>query len=166
MKLTFLTAAAFCAATAVFAHEYKVKDITVDHPMIFETAKSAKVAGGYLRLTNTGPTADTLIAVSADFAPRIELHLSETDDLGVARMTKQEGGIAIPAGESVTLQPGGLHVMFMGLDGEPLVAGDKIDATLVFEDAGALDVTFNVEARDADDHKAMDHGEMGHDHDS
>jgi len=55
-------------------------------------------------------------------------------------------GLDIPAGETVTLEPGGLHVMFMGLS-EPFIEGEKIEATLVFEQSGELEITFNVEAR-------------------
>ena len=70
------------------------------------------------------------------------------------------GRIEIPAGETVKLKPGGLHVMFMGLE-DPLTEGENIPATLVFENAGEVEVTFNVEARDGD-HSGHDHS--GHDH--
>lgn len=157
MKLFTQTAmAVLFAANTAFADEYKVADLTVDHPMIFETAKSVKVAGGYMTITNTGTTADTLLEVRTAAVPRVELHLSQTDENGVARMIKQDG-IEIPAGSTVTLKPGGLHVMFMGLSDDPLEEGEKIDATLVFQTAGELAVTFNIEERSAGDHGGMDH---------
>jgi len=158
--MRFLISAAVAAtvlATATFAHEYKIGGLHIDHPRSFETAKSVKVAGGYMTITNDTDKADRLIAVRADGIPRTELHLSETDANGVARMTRQENGIDVPAQGSVTLAPGGLHVMFMGLDGDPLKAGDVINATLVFETAGEIDVKFNVEARTDADHSGMDH---------
>ena len=124
--------------------------------MTFETAKTVNVAGGYMTLENSGDTNDTLIEVRVATIPRVELHLSETDANGVARMIKQDG-IPVPAGETVTLKPGGLHVMFMGLNGDPFELGEEIPATLVFEQAGEVEVIFNVEERGADDHKAMDH---------
>ncbi len=157
MKKLILTAvAALVTSSAAFAHDYKVGGLMIMHPKAFETAKNTNVGGGYMTIENTSDTADKLLEVRVADIPRIELHLSETDANGVARMTKQDG-ISIPAGEIVTLKPGGLHVMFMGLGGDPFEVGEKIEATLVFESAGELDVVFNVEARGEHDHGAMKH---------
>lgn len=162
-----LICAAFAASFAVgsaFAHEYTAAALTVDHPMAFETAPNVNVGGGYMTITNTGSTDDVLLEVRVEAIPRVELHLSETDANGVARMTKQEG-IPIPAGQTITLKPGGLHVMFMGLRDDPFEVGEKIDATLVFEFAGKLPVHFSVEERSAQthaDHSDMDHGDKEH----
>lgn len=153
------TAALFCA-TASFADDYTVGDITVEHPRTFENANAVKVGGGFMHIVNKGETDDALIAVRSDSLPRIELHKSEIDDQGVARMIEQEN-IPVPAGETVTLQPGGLHVMFMGMGGTELSVGDAIEATLVFENAGPLEVRFVVEKRGDADHKPMKHGTMG-----
>jgi len=110
-----------------------------------------------MTIQNTGATDDILIEVRVPSIPRVEFHLSETDANGVARMIHQADGIPVPAGETVSLQPGGLHVMFMGLNGDPFEVDEKIDATLVFEKAGELAVTFNVEARSAANHGGTDH---------
>ena len=45
--------------------------------------------------------------------------------------------VEIPPGESVRLEPGGLHVMLMGVD-PALEAGERISVTLVFERAGEV----------------------------
>lgn len=159
MKTLFQTALfVMLMALPASAHEYTVGYLTVDHPMTFETAKTVKVAGGYMIITNSGDTSDRLLEVRSDIAPRIELHLSQTDDNGVARMMKQDG-IEIPAGGTVSLVPGGLHVMFMGLADDPLEKGEVINATLVFETAGTLDVVFAVEERNAADHVGADHSD-------
>jgi len=146
---------------AVQAHDYTLGGITVMHPMAFETAKNANVGGGYMTIENSTGAADKLVEVRVETIPRVELHLSETDANGVARMTKQDG-IAIPAGETVMLKPGGLHVMFMELGGDPLELGEVINATLVFENAGEMKVDFQIEERSAEDHSTMDHSKMGH----
>ncbi len=126
------------------AHEYTAGQIMVIHPSAFEAASTAKVAGGFMTIANDGAEADALIAIRADF-DRVELHQSvETD--GVAKMQHVER-IEIPAGETVELAPGGYHVMFMGLNGDPLEVDEKIPATLVFERAGEVPVEFNVESR-------------------
>lgn len=142
------------------AQDYTLGDLEISHPSAFETAKSANVGGGYMAITNTGSVDDTLLAVHVAEIPRIELHLSATDENGVATMTKQDG-IPVPAGETVTLMPGGLHVMFMGLGGDPFEVGEKINATLVFANAGEIEVAFDVEARTAGDHGGMKHGDHG-----
>jgi copper(I)-binding protein len=113
-------------------------------PMIRATPPNAPVAGGFVLLTNTGEADDTLVAASvADgVAGRMELHEMELVD-GVMRMSEVEGGIPVPAGETVTLMPGGLHLMFMGL-AEGLEAGEAHDVTLTFEGAGDVTVPFAV----------------------
>jgi copper(I)-binding protein len=148
--------AVILCAGAAQAHEYTVGSLSIDHPMTFETAPSVNVAGGYMAISNTGAQADKLIAVRVATIPRVELHLSETDGNGVARMIKQDS-IEVPAGETVMLKPGGLHVMFMGLNGDPFELGEEVPATLVFENAGEVEVVFNVEERSANDHSGMDH---------
>ena len=162
MKLISLTAiAALCAfATTAAAHEFKIGDLVVNHPMAFETAQTAQTAGGFMTITNTGSTADRLIAVEADF-PRVEIHTTEMNG-DVARMMHLEDGIVLPAGDSIIMKPGGYHVMFMGLRGDPFEADEEVPATLVFENAGRLEVIFNVEERKMGDHGSMDHGEMDH----
>lgn len=153
MKLTtFPAVAALCfAASAALAHEYKVGDLVIDHPMAFETPATAMSGGGYLTITNNGTEDDRLIAVQADF-PRVMLHTTEMKD-DVARMMHIDA-VEVPAGETVSLAPGGLHVMFMGLDGDPFEQGEEIPATLVFEHSGEVEVIFNVEERTTE---AMDH---------
>ncbi len=61
------------------------------------------------------------------------------------RMRKLEDGIAIPAGETVELTPGGLHLMFMKVK-EPFKNGGSVALTLTFEKAGSVDVVLQVGA--------------------
>lgn len=153
-----LLAAALLAPAPLLAHEFEAGDLTIDHPMAFATAPTAMAGGGYMTIANAGSEPDRLLEVRADF-PRVELHATEERD-GVARMRPVEA-LEIPPGETVELRPGGLHVMFMGLDGDPLEAGEEIPATLVFERAGEVDVVFHVEARDGDAASGHD-GHAGH----
>ncbi|MEM7616119.1 MAG: copper chaperone PCu(A)C, partial [Pseudomonadota bacterium] len=98
-------------------------------------------------ITNTGSEDELLVSASSPLGTT-QLHKTETDANGVARMIEQEKGIPIPAGETVMLEPGGLHVMFMGLDA-PLEEGASHDVKLVFENAGEVDLTFDIMARGA-----------------
>lgn len=145
MKLTpVMVALALGLPTLATAHDFKLADLEIQHPVAFETPVAAKSGAGYLTVVNHGETDDNLLEIRADF-PRVMLHLSEEKD-GIAKMTHVDR-ITIPAGQSVELAPGGYHVMFMGLGGDPFESGEKIKATLVFEKAGELDVVFTVEPR-------------------
>ncbi len=155
--MTFKTIAAAVAlnllASPLWAHGFEAGALKIDHPMAFETAPMAMTGGGFMTITNTGDHADRLIAVRADF-PKVEIHQTVEKD-GVAQMLPVEA-IDLAPGATVTLKPGGYHVMFMGLGGRQLKAGDKVPATLVFEHAGEVDVVFAVEKRPEGLH--MQHG--------
>ncbi|MFT7107908.1 MAG: copper(I)-binding protein [Yoonia sp.] len=156
MKFITLAAAAFSAlATIASAHEYKPGDLVVDHPMAFPTAPTAQTGGGFLTITNNGILADTLISVAADF-PRVEIHTTEMDG-DVARMMQLVDGIEILQGETVTLMSGSMHIMFMGLRGDPFEVGEEIPATLIFKYAGPVDVVFEVQERTMGNSGSMDH---------
>lgn len=124
------------------AQEYKLGDLVIDHPVAKTTPSTAMTGAGYLAITNTGETSDRLIAVEADF-PRVMIHDTKVED-DVASMFHIDAAEIAP-GETVTFAPGGKHIMFMGLDGDPFETGEQVPATLVFEKAGRIDVTFNVE---------------------
>jgi len=159
MKQIYTAALAALLALPAAAHDYTVAKIVVTHPVAFETPKTARVGGGYMTLTNNGKTADRLTGINADGFDEVSLHESSTDDMGVARMQPLDG-IDLPAGAAVALEPGGMHVMFIGLNDGPFAEGDEISATLTFEKAGPLDVTFNVENRRAAHDGKMDHSEQ------
>ncbi len=148
--------ASMLAAVPAGAHEFAVGALAIDHPYAHATVGNAPVAGGYLTIANGGDEDDTLVAVAVapELAGMVQLHEMVMDG-EVMRMGEVEGGIAIPAGETVTLEPGGLHVMFMRLPAG-LEAGTEIPATLTFERAGDVDVVFAVEERGAAD-GAHDH---------
>ncbi|MDN2580794.1 copper chaperone PCu(A)C [Aquibium sp. ELW1220] len=137
-------AALFASAPASHAHEYKAGDIAIGHPWSRQTPEGAKVAGGFLVLTNTGATADRLVGVSSPISMKGEIHQMAVDDKGVMTMRPVEGGLEVPAGGSVELKPGSYHLMFMGLTARP-VEGDNFEATLEFEKAGKVTVEFAVE---------------------
>lgn len=107
------------------------------------TVQGQGAGGGYLKITG-GSSADRLLGGSAGVAGAVELH-TMTMDGDVMRM-RQVDAIAVPAGTTVELKPGGLHLMFMGLD-KPLTAGDRFPLTLRFETAGEVRVDVTVSAQ-------------------
>ena len=145
MKLLHTSALAIVlGATSGLAGDTTTGDLTVVEPFAFSTPATARAAGGFMTIKNTGTEADALIGIKADF-PRVELHTTEEQD-GVARMMHVDK-IDVPAGETVELAPGGLHVMFMGLGGDPFEVDEEVPATLVFEKAGEVEVVFQVRER-------------------
>lgn len=145
-----IRAAALAAALAVapfqsaFAHEFKAGSLEVEHPWSRATPNGAKVAGGYLVVRNSGSTADRLIGATAEIAGRTEIHEMAVKD-GVMTMRAIEGGLEAPAGGELALSPGAYHLMFFDLK-RPLKQGETFNGALTFEKAGAVEVTFAVEA--------------------
>lgn len=140
----FVLALLFASGQSVFAHEFKVGDIEIGHPWSRATPAGAKVAGGYLTITNTGSSPDRLLSISSDISAKAELHEMGVKD-GVMTMRPVADGLEIPAGGKVTLGPGSYHVMFMDLK-QPPREGEMFAATLTFEKAGAVTVEFAVQA--------------------
>ena len=137
-------AAAFLSistAATVVAHEIEVGSLTLADLWTRATPPGAPTGGGYLIITNNGAEPDRLIAVSSPLAGEGQMHEMAVDD-GVMTMTQVEG-IEIPAGGSVTLAPGGFHLMFVGLK-EPFAEGGQVPVTLTFENAGSVETYFHV----------------------
>lgn len=140
--MKYLMIAALLLPTALSAHDYSVGGLQIIHPAAGATAPTAQAGAGYFQIVNKGDQPDRLIGVMADF-PRVMIHTTQMDG-DIARMVHLDA-VDIPAGETVTFAPGGLHVMFMGLNGDPFETGESFDAVLVFETAGEVHVTFYVE---------------------
>jgi copper(I)-binding protein len=132
------------AAASAFAHDYTHGPIKIVHPWTRATPPSARAGGGYVTLVNQGTAADRLVSARSAAAGKVELHEMKMDGT-VMRMRELEKGIELPAGATVTLMPGGLHVMFMELKA-PFVKDGRVPVTLVFEKAGPIDVEFMIEA--------------------
>ncbi|MCA0405455.1 MAG: copper chaperone PCu(A)C [Proteobacteria bacterium] len=129
---------------AANAHDFSIGDIRIGHPWTRATPGGAKVAGGYITIENTGAKPDRLIGGTMEVASRVELHeMSVTD--GIMRMRELPAGVSVPAGGRVEMKPGGYHIMFLDLR-RPLKQGEKVTGTLVFENAGRVDIEFQVDA--------------------
>ncbi|MEO0912507.1 MAG: copper chaperone PCu(A)C [Pseudomonadota bacterium] len=139
-----LAAAALLSLSALPALAGEAKlEITDAH--VLESMRMAKAGAGYVQITNTGETDEKLIGAESDLG-RTVLHTTEFSDDGVARMVHLEDGIEIPAGETVTLERGGLHIMFLGLKA-PFEREETYPVTLIFETAGPMTVDFSVMPR-------------------
>ncbi|MBI1405390.1 MAG: copper chaperone PCu(A)C [Caulobacter sp.] len=112
---------------------------------------------GYFHIRNDGGAADQLLSVESPIAAKVQIHQSKMDG-GVMKMAPLADGVEIPAGSDIEFNPGGMHVMFIGLTG-PLKAGDKVPVTLVFRDSGRIAVELPVQTTPAghDDEEHHEH---------
>lgn len=150
-RLAGLTLAASLSLVALplAAHDYTQGDLKIEHPWARATPAGAKVAGGFMTITNTGKETDRLVAASAGVAGHMEVHEMRMEG-DVMRMRELADGLPIEPGKSVKLAPGGYHIMFMELK-EPLKQGAKVPVTLTFAKAGSLTVEMQVDAMGARD---------------
>jgi copper(I)-binding protein len=117
--------------------------ITVEQPWARATPAGATTGAVYMTLANKTATADRLTAASSDVAGKVQVHEMAVAN-GIMQMRELSDGLAIPAGGSVTLKPGGYHVMLMGLK-KPLIAGQTLPLTLTFAKAGNISITVPIQ---------------------
>jgi periplasmic copper chaperone A len=129
------------AGMAASAHQFTLGEITIGHPYSRTTAPGQSTGGAYLRLENRGP-ADKLVSAGTPVAQGIEMH--EMRMAGEMMQMREVGAIELPSNKPVVLQPGGLHLMLVGLKA-PLKKGDRFPLTLKFEKAGEVTVEVVVE---------------------
>jgi len=127
---------------SVQAQEVKVGSIKVDHAYIRATVPGQQVAGGFMKIENKG-IADQLLSASSPAAGEVQLHEMAME--GTVMKMRQVKDIPVPAGGSVELKPGGLHLMLMNIKA-PLAAGESVPVKLKFAKAGEVEVKMPVNA--------------------
>ena len=148
------------AAHAEAPAPVKAGALQIEMPWLRATPGGAKVAAGYLRVTNTGSEPDRLLSASMPLAGRGEVHEMSMQG-GVMRMRQLAQGLIIDPGKSVELKPGGYHLMFLDMKGA-LKPGESVPVTLTFEKAGTVTVTFPVGAVGGAAPMPGNMGNMGH----
>ncbi len=124
------------------AQQAKSDAISITNAWTRVTPPGAKVAAGFLTITNNGSKPETLVSATTPIAGRVEIH-SMTMSNGMMKMRALDEGLEIKPGQSVTLKPGGLHLMFLDLKQSPKNGG-SVAGTLNFKNLGKLDVTYAV----------------------
>lgn len=133
-------------------------------------AADSGMSAAFGELENTGDSDAVIVSITSDASSMMELHEVVDDGSGSMVMQQRDGGFVVPAGGSLTLEPGGFHFMLMDLTA-PLVAGDEATFTVTFEDGSTMDFTapvkdftgadenYNGGGMDmGDDHSGMDMG--------
>ena len=126
-----------------FAQSPTMETIAITDAWTRVTPPGAKVAAGFLTITNNGKAPITLTGASVEISPRVEIH-SMTMEMGMMKMRELTEGLEIKPGSTVTLKPGGYHLMFMNLTESPKKGG-TVSGKLVFKDLGNLDVSYDVQ---------------------
>ena len=135
LALSVLSATAFAQAST--------SELTFNDPWIRGSAPGQKNGAGYLVIENKSNQPAALVSADSDRADRIELHTIVREE-GVAKM-REVPEILVPANDSVTLQPGGYHVMFIGLT-QPFKEGESVPVKLNFANGQSVEVSFSVKS--------------------
>ena len=125
-------------------HGYQLGDLKIIHPWAMPTAASMHGGAGgmgFFIVRTAGQNADKLLSVSAAITQKIEIHQYLK---GAQPAMQHTESLDIPASADMRLEPGGSHLMFMGLE-KPLVEGDHFPITLQFERSGKITVDMMVQ---------------------
>jgi copper(I)-binding protein len=139
-RMTLAAAALACALAALPA---PAGELAVTNAWSRATPPVAKVGVIYFTLRNDTRKSDRLLKLSTPVAAKAEVHRTEVQD-GIARM-REVAVLHVEAGQTLEFEPGGMHVMLIGLR-EPLVGGRTYDLDLLFEVAGPRKVKVTVRA--------------------
>ena len=118
------------------------EDVVVENAWSRASIGVNRPGAAYLTVRNTGEDAVTLTGLATPLAMMPEIHESKTNSDGVSSMAPA-GEITIEPGQSVALEPGGLHAMLMKLQ-EPMTEGETFLLTLTFSDGGKVTVEIPI----------------------
>jgi copper(I)-binding protein len=128
MKLCVLV---FSAIGVLATQLAAAANITVSDAWARATMPGQPVSAAYMQIKSDADA--RLIGVSSPAIPQVEVHEMKME--GDVMIMREVKALELPKGKSVTLQPGGFHIMLMNLK-QPIAAGDVIPLTLVIESGG------------------------------
>ncbi|SFG95130.1 copper chaperone PCu(A)C [Neptunomonas qingdaonensis] len=131
------------SSALLLASHFALADVNVESAYVRAVPPGQMNSAAFMQLKNEGPEDISLVAAKSQAAKNVELH-THTQDNGVMRM-RQVSEISLPAGEAITLQPGGMHIMLIGLT-QNLAAGENISLSLEFSDGSQQALEVPVEA--------------------
>ena len=115
--------------------------VEIERAWIRATPPGVQIAAGYVVVRNKSGSPERLLGAASAAAARVETHVHIKD--GEVLRMREVKGYDIPPHGTLELKPGGYHLMLTGLK-RPLKEGERFPATLVFEKAGRVPVTFTV----------------------
>lgn len=123
--------------------DYRVGAVEIAGPWARATPKGATVTAGYMRLANRGTKPERLLAGRAAVGATFEIQEMSLAD-NVMRLRTLANGLEIRPGQTIELKPGAPHHFVFARLARQLVPGDAVRATLLFEQAGAVEIEFAV----------------------
>ncbi len=121
---------AFAILTASLSLTALADTVNINDPWARATAPGAPAGGAFMGLTADANM--TLVGAESNASKIVELHTMKMENgVMIMRAVPQ---IDLPKGQTVSLKPGGLHIMLIGLHA-PLTAGEKVDMTLRVKDS-------------------------------
>jgi copper(I)-binding protein len=141
-SLPFVPAVAARMPLAPQPKTWSVGALLISGAFARSTLPHAPTGGGFITITNKSAADDTLLSVTSPAAGIVQVHAMSMDN-GIMKMRAVAGGVAIPAGKTVTFSSAGLHLMFMQLKGA-FVQGKTVPVTLSFAKAGAVSIELPV----------------------
>ena len=130
------------SVTSAWAQPAQGAAIDIGNPWVRATVAQQKSTGAFMQLTARADT--RLVAAQSPVAGVVEIH-EMVMDRDVMKMRAMPAGLALPAGQTVELKPGGYHVMLLDLKGQ-VKEGDTVPLTLVFEGQGGQRETLEIQA--------------------
>lgn len=115
-------------------------EVTISDGWARASALASRPAAAYLTIMSDQN--DQLIAVTTPVAGNVTIHAVETGADGTGRMSEIDA-LDLPSGQPVTLAPGGMHLMLMGLS-EKLEEGTELPLILTFASGARMEVSVPV----------------------
>ncbi len=138
--------------------------VVVEDAYVRSMPPTQTVTGAFLVFKNSTDSDRAVVSAESDVSDKVELHTHLHED-GVMKM-RQVDQIDVPAGGETVLEPGGFHVMLIGLK-QPLKLGQMVDIKFYIDDGSSTQVQAEVKTimsgmkmKGGMDHKKMDHSKM------
>lgn len=128
-------------STPLIAATPATEDVTVVDPYVRAVPPGQPNSAAFMQLQNNSTTKHAIVKAESPVSRVVELH-THINEGGVMKM-RQIKQIDVPAQGQTTLKPGGLHVMFLGLNSE-LKSGQSVPVTLIFEDGSKTTIHAQV----------------------
>lgn len=150
-----------CASTPADSAASAADALAISDAWVKSADEGMSAAFG--ELSNDSDADVTVVSAETEASPMLELHETVENDAGEMIMREIEGGFVIPAGGTLSLEPGGNHLMLMGLAG-PLKAGDETTFVLTLSDGSTFEFTAPVKDYSGANETYEGDGEMDMDH--
>lgn len=131
---------------SVFATGCGDSGVTVSDAWVREVPPGIETTALYMKISNNSSENEKLLSIESELADNAEIHETSVNKDGISRM-RQIQTVEIPASGSVSMKPGGIHVMLIGLK-DRIENGQDIKVVLKFQNTGTREITAKVKGFD------------------